>query len=150
MILELVQSEIQNNPDIFKWNVADIRLAGSRVYGYYKPTSDYDIIVYMDIPSDHPRKHKIYGHVKSEYKGIRVNIRVEDISLYNRTYFGFILPKYSLLTDTITNYVDEDIIGYMQLKINENPDWAVGREIDSVVISDNVSNFATSINEKII
>lgn len=125
-LLQIIQTEIHNNPHKFYWEVKDIVVTGSRLFGYYRGTSDYDTIVYMDIIEE-PRKHHIISH-GTWYKGLSVSISLEDISLFNRKHREHTLPRLSLLTGKLSNWDDEQIKGYIEHRKKYEPAWNLRRE----------------------
>jgi predicted nucleotidyltransferase len=109
-------------------SVQDIIVAGSRVYGFYKETSDLDIILFVKYNKKWTHHDKILCISILYENNIKYGITLQDINYLHRPYGGFVLPKYSCLSDSIVSGNKEEAIRYIQHK-SKNVDWLEGRKI---------------------
>lgn len=115
--MELIQNWTLDNKNklkkyiisLLKDDYKDIVIVGSRIFGGFKPTSDIDIVVFMDnCPyTIYDRIRGYFDEVPNEdspYNNFRINIAFADYSnfknhIWESAGYSLLLPKYSIIHD---------------------------------------------------
>lgn len=95
--------------DIEQKDVYDVSLVGSRVMGYATEDSDYDVIIWVD----HPR-----GIARlSTFNGQRLVASLNNCDYIDHPILGFTLPRYSLITNDLVNYDEDQVQQWKALQL---------------------------------
>ncbi len=101
----------------------NVFLFGSRVGGWDRPESDYDVGVFLQT-----RQKRIEG----VFKGEKLNVflytgKVPELSVSAE---GYTLPRLSLTTGEFTDGRPESVTEYLHWRLKRDKGWAAGRNLE--------------------
>ena len=108
-------------------HIIDIQVVGSRCYGFYRESSDFEIII-LGINDDINRQRRSINE-RFYHNDIKYVLRHSDIKILNRKWGEYLLPRKSLITGDFINVDKEMILKYIKDRIKRDKTWLEGRKL---------------------